>query len=120
MLAVRGLRSRKGAEEGSSSCERRRVKKRKRMRYMRRMVLRERERRRVGDLWRGVFFWAAEEGLWNHECQLVANSRPSTQRGDVTYSAFFPINRADTTPHNFISAPVATNTLTECLIARAL
>lgn len=56
MFAVRGLRSRKGAAEGSRRCVRRRVKNRKRSRYRRRMVLRESDNLRVGDLCRGTFF----------------------------------------------------------------
>jgi hypothetical protein len=74
VLAVLGLRNRNGAAEGSRRWARRRLKKRKRRRYSSRMVLRERERRRVGDLCSGCFLLLADAALVPG-CQLVRSTR---------------------------------------------
>lgn len=55
VAAVRGFRARNGAAEGSSRWARKRVKNRKSNRYRRRIDERDRESRKVSDLWNGCF-----------------------------------------------------------------
>lgn len=54
VLDVRGLRFRKGFDSSVISWARRRVKKRKSRRWKRRIVDRDRDRRKVGDFQRDV------------------------------------------------------------------
>lgn len=82
------------------------------------MVLSDNDNRNVGDLCSGCFFCDAVAGLRDHLCQPHPSTR--SPEGENTHSCFFPIKLADANPHNFISAPVAINTRSECRIARAL
>lgn len=63
MPAILGLRNRKGAADGSRRWARRRLKKRNRMRYISRIVLRESESRSAGDLCSGCFLLLADAVL---------------------------------------------------------
>jgi hypothetical protein len=124
--AALGLRCRKGAAEGSSSCRRRRVKKRKRSRWSSRMVLSERDRRSAGELRHGCFFLSVLGALEKVRQCSMSPARlttwpqyKSTSRAS-TYSPLRRARRAVNVSYSFITTPVTTNTRIECLIARAL
>lgn len=70
---MRGLRRRKGSAEGSSRCRRSLVKKRKSSLYSSRIELRERESRKVGDLYSGSFLEGVPAGLRINKGQAVSS-----------------------------------------------